>query len=167
MQPSFPLSAAHRRLRHEQRNRVSRESDERRETEMRIIWVAVRPQAAWATEFEKVALRHEFRPSLPPGHTVAVQPANDRIFRQPHPAPDLGSWQALLEQAIQQLDALWRPGHFHRFPPYAVDPPVHPHNIRYYTCAWMPSDIYIWVKRNRNFVCNSIPSRNTPENARR
>ena len=30
MQPSFPLSAAHRLLRHEQRNRVSRESDERR-----------------------------------------------------------------------------------------------------------------------------------------
>src|SRR5580704_19251600 len=96
------------------------------EMELRIIRVAVRPQASRPAEFEEIPLRHEFWPGLAPAHSVAVQPPDYRIFRQPHAAADLGGRQPFLKQAIQDLDALGRPGHFHRFPPYTVDPPVHP-----------------------------------------
>src|SRR5271165_704864 len=131
--------------------------------ELRIVRVTVRPQAARPAEFEEIALRHEFRPGIAPAHSVAVQPADDRIFRQTHAAPDLGGRQPLLKQAIQQLDALGRPGHFHRFPPYTVDPPVHPHKIRYHSCGPLASNIYIWVKRYLDRGGSSALSRNTPE----
>src|ERR1700719_3949430 len=101
------------------------------EMELRIVRVTVRPQAARPAEFEKIALRHEFWPGLAPAHSVAVQPADYRIFCQPHAATDLGGRQSLLKQVIQHFDALWRPGHFHGFPPYTVGPPAHLHKIRY------------------------------------
>src|SRR5271168_1140371 len=83
------------------------------EMELRIVRVAMRPQAAGAAEFEEIPLRHEFWPGLAPAHSVAVQPADDRVFRQTHAAADLGGRQSLLKQAIQYLDALGRPSHFH------------------------------------------------------
>src|SRR5271165_3033003 len=113
------------------------------EMELRIVRVAVRPQAPRPAEFEEIALRHESRAGFAPAHSVTVQPADYRIFCQAHPATDLRGRQSLLEQAIQYLDALWRPGHFHRFPPYAVDPPVHSHNIRYHAGGPLARDIYI------------------------
>ena len=83
------------------------------EVEMRIVWMAVRPQAARPTEFEEIPLRHEFRPGLAPAHSVAVKPPNYRVFSQPHAAADLGGRQPLLKKAIQNLDAvprLWPAG---------------------------------------------------------
>src|SRR5438270_6159198 len=132
------------------------------EMEMRIVRVTVRPQAARPAEFEEVPLRHEFWSGLTPAHSVAVQPADDRIFCQTHAAADLGGRQPLLEQVIQHLDALGRPGHFHRFPPYAVDPPVHSHNIRYQSCGPLASDIYILVKKYLDRGGSSALSRNMP-----
>src|ERR1700736_2491724 len=132
------------------------------EMELRIVRVAVRPQAARPAEFEEIPLRHKFWPGLAPAHSVAVQPADYRIFCQTHAAADLGGRQPLLEQAIQYLDALGRPGHFHRFPPYAVDPPVHSHKIRYHACGALARDIYIWVKKYLRGDDSSLLSRNRP-----
>ena len=42
------------------------------EVEVRIVRVAVRPQAARSAEFEEIALRHEFWPGLASAHSVAV-----------------------------------------------------------------------------------------------
>src|ERR1700680_2616884 len=117
------------------------------EMELRIVRVALRPQTSWPAEFEEIPLRHGFWPRLAPAHSVAVQPPDDRVFCQTHAAADLGGRQPLLKQAIQHLDALERPGHFHRFPPYTVDPPVHSHKIRYHACGPLARDIYIWVKK--------------------
>src|SRR5215471_16449534 len=106
--------------------RLARQRMAAAEVELRIVRMAMRPQAARPVEFEEISLWHEFRPGLPPAHPIAVQPADYRIFCQTHATPNLGSRQTLLKQTIQRLDALGRPGHFHRFPPYTVDPPVHP-----------------------------------------
>src|SRR3984893_6547880 len=137
------------------------------EVELRVVGMAVRPQATRPAEFEKIALRDEFRPGLAPRHCAAVKPADYRIFRQAHSPADLRGRQTFLKQLIQQLDALRRPGHFHRFPPYTVDPPVHPHKIRYHACGPLASDIYIWVKRYLRGDDSSPLSRNRPESAHR
>src|SRR5215471_777365 len=136
------------------------------EVELRIVRMPMRPQAARPVELEEIPLRHEFRPGLAPAHPIAVQPADYRIFCQPHAAADLRGRQTLLEEAIQQLDALWRPGHFHRFPPYTVDPPVHPHKIRYHACGTVASGIYILVKNYLDRGDRSEFLRNMPESTR-
>src|ERR1700757_2626544 len=67
------------------------------ETEVLVGRVAGGPQTARPAEFEEVALRRGDRCACAPRQRDAVQLADDRVFREAQPAPDLGRREPLLE----------------------------------------------------------------------
>src|SRR6516164_6320960 len=85
--------------------------------EIRVVWMAVRPQTARSLEFEEVALRLSNRHAAARRQRDAMQLTDDRILGETQAAADFGGRQPFLEQLRQPLDALGRPGDdIHDFP---------------------------------------------------